>query len=437
MTSPVQIAIAFGSVGALVGVMALVRRFATRLSLAPEVQRKLIHVVTGLYALGLPWIFPDKWPVYMLVAMTLVVMLALRIPGLADGLGQTLHGVERHSYGDFSFALAIGLCLFLAQDNVLLYVVPIAVVAFGDAAGALAGSAYGHLKFRIEGGQKSIEGTAAVFVVTLLVAIVCFLLLTDLPLANLLALSFMVAAFGALVEAQSWRGFDNLFLPLGLLIFLRVHGESDLPELYSIAVIFSFAILGFIVIGPRLGLSAHASSVYVVAVFLIIAMTEPKNAVLPALVLVVHAWSAARNPSDDAYGELDIVAALAFISFGWLALGRAMDWNAIAFYGLTAMGLVMGLAVLALNGSLHWVVLTALTLFVLRTVAFEYGGPASTWTQPLWTLSAFCILVPAAATLAYPASFTRDRVLKLTLLALILPLGYYLYAIAMQPDTPT
>jgi phytol kinase len=38
----------------------------------------------------------------------------------------------------------------------------------------------------------------------------------------------MVAGFGTLVEAASWRGFDNLFLPLGLLIFLWVHAANQL-----------------------------------------------------------------------------------------------------------------------------------------------------------------------------------------------------------------
>ncbi|MEC7667471.1 MAG: hypothetical protein VX622_00215, partial [Pseudomonadota bacterium] len=95
--SPVfQIALALGSVAALLGLMAVVRRLATQWQISAEVQRKLVHVGTGLYALSLPWLFPDRWPVYALVGVTLIVMMVLRLPN--SKLGGTLHGVERQSY---------------------------------------------------------------------------------------------------------------------------------------------------------------------------------------------------------------------------------------------------------------------------------------------------------------------------------------------------
>jgi hypothetical protein len=98
----IQITLALGSVGVLLGLMAGVRRMARRLEIGAEVQRKLIHVATGLYALSLPWLFPDRWPVYVLIGVTLVVMLVLRLPN--SRLGKTLHGVERQSYGDLLLA---------------------------------------------------------------------------------------------------------------------------------------------------------------------------------------------------------------------------------------------------------------------------------------------------------------------------------------------
>jgi phytol kinase len=81
-----QITLALTSVGVLLGLMALVRRAARSMQISAEVQRKLIHVGTGLYAILLPWLFPDRWPVYVLVGVTLVVMLVLRLPN--SRLGQ-------------------------------------------------------------------------------------------------------------------------------------------------------------------------------------------------------------------------------------------------------------------------------------------------------------------------------------------------------------
>ena len=78
-----QLVIAFGSVAALLVLMALARR----LPVSAEVKRKLVHVGTGVYAMGLPWLFPDRWPVYMIVALTLVMMVALRLPQISGRLG--------------------------------------------------------------------------------------------------------------------------------------------------------------------------------------------------------------------------------------------------------------------------------------------------------------------------------------------------------------
>ncbi len=429
MSVALQIALALASVAVLLGLMALVRRGARAMGLAAEVQRKLVHVGTGLYALCLPWIFPDRWPVYMLIGLTLIVMLGLRLPRFAKGIGGALHGVERSSYGDFLLAGSVGLCFFLAEGQALLYVLPLAVLTLADAAAALVGTRYATRLYKVEEGYKSLEGTVAFFVVTLTLSVVCLLGLTDLPLANVLALALMVTGFGTLVEAQSWRGFDNLFLPLGLLLFLSVHLESNLLELIVLAMIFMASLLGFHAVGTRVGLSGHACRVYVVAMFLVLAVTAPQNALLPALVLCAHVWARVQAPGRDEYGDLDVVAALALISFGWLAVGNAVGASAIGFYGLTAMGLCMGLSVIALCGYVPWIILISLALFALREVVVMLNPAPSNWAEPLGVWAGANLVLMAGLPLFLPGVFARDRVLKMTALALILPIISYAYMV--------
>lgn len=431
MTLTAQLIIAFGSVAALVVLMALARR----LPFSAEVKRKLVHVGTGVYAMSLPWLFPDRWPVYMIVGLTLVMMVLLRMPQISGRLGEAVHSVERRSYGDFLLAISVGLCFFLADGVALFYVLPIAVLTLADAAAALAGTAYGTRRFRVEEGIKSVEGTAVFFVITLLVALICLMFMSDLPPLNMLTLALLVAGFGALVEAQSWRGFDNLFLPLGLLVFLEVHSESSLFELIPIAVLFVLAIVGSRVIGPRCGLSTHAARVYVVAMFLILASVELQNAILPALVLVAYPWAAAQNPGGDDFGDLDMVAGLALFSFGWLALGTAVGWNAVQFYGLTAMGLVMGLSTLALRRNLIWVPIIAAALLGLRYGVTQLNPEETLWAEPTVILACLCLALSAAVSAALPDMFFRHRVLKLTLLSMILPLAYYTLAVIDRGGT--
>ncbi len=433
MTVPWQMGLAFGSVAVLVGLMAAVRRAAQAGGLDAEVQRKLIHVGTGLYALTLPWLFPDRWPVYLLLAITLVVMTVLRLPQLTGGLGAALHGVARRSYGDYLLAIAVGLCFFLSNGEPLTYVLPIAVLTLADAAAALAGTAYGTRHFQVEEGAKSIEGSVVFFVVTVLVSMTCLMFFSDLPPANILALSLMVAGFGTLVEAQSWRGFDNLFLPLGLYLFLALHTGNTLGELAALAAIFLTAILGGLLVGPRIGLTFHASRVYVVAMFLILSVTYAQNAILPGLVLLTHAWASLAAPPRDAHGELDVVAGLALISFGWLALGEAAGQNAVLFYGLTAMGLAAGLAAIALRARPLPALATAVGLVALREGIAALNPPVATWAEPLWPLALLCVLSTTIPVLAAPAAFAGDRVLRLALLAVVLPLGTYLYFVFGAP----
>jgi phytol kinase len=432
----IQITLALGSVGVLLGLMAGVRRMARRLEIGAEVQRKLIHVATGLYALSLPWLFPDRWPVYVLIGVTLVVMLVLRLPN--SRLGKTLHGVERQSYGDLLLAVSVGLCLFLAGDDLYLYVLPIAVLTLADAAAALAGSTYGTRFFRIEDGRKSVEGSAVFFLITLLISIVCLMLMTPLPPLNILVISMMVAGFGTLVEAASWRGFDNLFLPLGLLIFLSVHAGNSLAELFSFAGLFVASILAFRHVAPLIGLNRHAAHVYVTAVFLLLAVTAVQNAIIPILVLAAHAWSRSAAPGEARFPDLDIVAALALVSFGWLALGTATGLNAVTFYGVTAIGMVMGLSAVALAGRLMIVrvlsfAIIALVVGLLHALAFALNPEASTWNGPMWGLVLASMGLAALAPSILSRGLDGDRVAWITALSLALPLPAYLLAMGSMP----
>ena len=408
MSAPVQIAIALASVLVLLGLMAVVRRIATAHEIGPEMQRKLVHIGTGLYALTLPWLFPDRWPVYLLVGVTLVVMLVLRLPKIATtGLGATLHGVERHSYGDLMLAIAVGMCLFLSGDQPWLYVLPIAILTRADAAAALAGSSYGRKFFIVEEGRKSIEGSVVFFTLSFLISLVCLMLMTPLPPVNM------------------------------LLIFLATHAQKDPLSLAVLAVGFAISVITFLSVAGPLGLTRHSARVYVIALFLLLAATAFHNAVVPLLVLFVHAWTRSTNPGAGRFPDLDVVAAVALISFGSLVLGQATGWNAVSFYGVVMMGLATGLAALALVPQPVWQRVAALLalaalLCLLRQWALAENPASANWAGPLWGVVLASLLLTALVPSRWPRKFYHRRMAKLSLLALILPLSTYLYAIAMD-----
>lgn len=427
MSAPVQIAIAVASVAVLLGLMAAVKRLASARDVSPEVQRKLVHMGTGLYALTLPWLFTDDWPVYMLVGLTLVVMAVLRLPAFSKGgIGETLHGVERQSYGDFLLALAVGGVFLLADGNVILYVLPIAILTLADAAAALTGSRYGRKFFIIEDGQKSIEGSTAFFMITLVISMVCLLLLSDVSRPNVILLAVMAAAFGTLVEADSWRGFDNFFLPAGLLVFLAIHMNSPWQELMALIGMFLVAILMFMHVAPRFGMTRHEARVYVIAIFLLFSVTAFQNTVLPLLVFVMHAAAHRLNPCKASYPTLDIVAGIALTSFGWLAVGLVGGANALMYYGLMSVGLCVGFGAVAMGGKPVWMragaaTILGLVLFGLYSALMLYNPVFVRWPGDMTLTGIVVIGAMVVAGSANPAFFDTQRAAKLTLLALIVP----------------
>jgi dolichol kinase len=441
MTVVLPVVLALASVAVLLGLMAGVRRLAQGRGWPPEVQRKIVHIGTGLFALLLPVLFADDWPVYLLLGLTLVVMLALRSGRFSQGIGATLHAVERRSYGDFFLALAVGLVFLLSGREPLFYVLPLAVLTLSDAAAALAGTAYGRRFFEVEGGRKSLEGSAVFFMVTLIVAMVCLLLLSEIPRANVVLIAVMVAAFGTLVEADSWRGFDNLFLPLGILIFLMVHYHRAPGELLALMALFSAALVLLYGAAPGLGLSFHMVRVYVVAAFLLLSVTAVQNTVLPLLFLMLHAGLQARLPAAGAGHRPvhDAVAVVALVSFGWLALGQAFGANALDYFAMTCMGLCAGLVMLTLPLHAPWralvAVLAGAVLYALWSGLTALNPETARWTGGIAVWGVVSLGVAAVPPYVWPGRFADLGMARLAGLAAAVPVLVYagMQVIGEQP----
>ncbi|MEM9796397.1 MAG: hypothetical protein AAF919_07905 [Pseudomonadota bacterium] len=439
ITGPWQLLTAALSVITLLGLMWLVRRAARARGLSAEVQRKLVHIGTGLYAMTLPWLFTDRWPVLVLIAFTLVVMAVLRLPALAKGgIGETLHGVERQSWGDILLALAVLVVFLLADGQAILYILPLAILTLADAAAALTGSRYGRVFFPVEDGHKTLEGSVAFFIVTLILSMVCLLLLSDVSRGGVILLSVIVAAFATQVEAESWRGFDNFFLPAGVAIFLDGHLQDGVGLLIAIAILFALVTWAFLRAARALGLTAHTARVYVIAIFLLISATALQNVVLPILVFVAHGLARRFNPSDADHPELDIVAALALVSFGWLGLGLAAGYNAVDFWGLTAACLCAGLGTLAAQrapGLLRLAVPLAVAagLFALWRGIVPLNAAVTGWSGDLTALAVGGLALSVAVPFLSPRAFSTQRAGRLALLSLAAPLaGFALAAARME-----
>jgi phytol kinase len=201
-------------IAALGGLMLVVRSLQARKIVGPEIGRKLVHVGMGIIALPFPWIFRDSYPIWLLAALSIAILSAVRLmPTVASRFGEVLGGVDRTSLGEIFFPLGVALAFTLAHGDAAAFCAAVGVLAFADTAGALVGTRWGRLRYSFVGHKKSVEGSTAVLVVsTVCVAIASTTLGTKTWNGGLTS-GLLVGLVAALVEAVSSCGLDNLLLP--------------------------------------------------------------------------------------------------------------------------------------------------------------------------------------------------------------------------------
>ncbi|MDR2982807.1 MAG: hypothetical protein LBV12_11245 [Puniceicoccales bacterium] len=226
---------AWGSIGlvllALGALMGGLKLFDNRLS--PEVSRKTAHVVMGLICLSFPWLFSEMWPVVLLATLAVIGLSAVRcVSTLRTRMGSVLGGVERVSFGELYFPVAVAIVFFLSRGDKLLFCIPVLMLTLADAAGALIGSNYGRTRYSTaDGTRKSWEGSLAFFSVAFLCAHVPILLFSTTGRAESLLIGILLAGLVMLAEAAAWRGLDNLFIPLAAHGLLKEYLGMDVSAL--------------------------------------------------------------------------------------------------------------------------------------------------------------------------------------------------------------
>lgn len=193
----------------------------------PEVARKTLHVSMGLVTLSFPWLFARTWPVLLLACLSILAFLALRAyPALKLRIGPAIHRVSRASLGEMHFVLGTGAVFVLSAGDALMFCIPMLVLTLADAAAALIGTWYGRHRFAAYHGQKTVEGSAAFFVVALGCVYLPLSLLTPAQGAEHAAVAVFVAAIATGLEATAGRGLDNLIVPVGAYVALKASGLS-------------------------------------------------------------------------------------------------------------------------------------------------------------------------------------------------------------------
>jgi len=194
------------------GILLLAEWLRRKVQADPEIARKVVHIGTGNVIL-LAWGY--QIPAWVGVSAS-VVAGGVAIASHYLPILPSVNSIHRKSWGTFFYAVSIGVLvsLFWSLHKPQYAAIGVLVMAWGDGLAALIGQRFGTHKYQIWGMQKSWEGTATMFSVSLLVS-----LLVLLATGESFFLSWLVASAIALIatglEAFSKMGIDNLTVPVG------------------------------------------------------------------------------------------------------------------------------------------------------------------------------------------------------------------------------
>lgn len=305
--------------------------------LSPEGSRKTVHVLLGVAIAAFPLVFSERWPVLVLAGLALATLLPLRlVPRLRKRIGSGLHDVPRESLGELCLPLAAAAIWWLAPGDPLRFSIPMLVLAGADAAAALVGGRYGRTPLTSETGRKSWEGAAA-FAVTAYIAVhIPLLLWSEAGRAECLLLAACFAVLMTAVEAVSWHGLDNLFIPL--VGWLLIDSWLGLPagELaVRLGMATGLCALAAALRGRRT-LDDGAMAVGVLASFVAGAIGGWAWLAPPLLLFATYTRWWRLPPDANAHHGSRVLLALALPGLAWLAAGQiGLHWRA-AFPGYVA-----------------------------------------------------------------------------------------------------
>ena len=215
----------------------IIAEICYRKGLNVEITRKFVHFAGAFVTIIFPFIFKTHWAVLILAVLFCGVMLITKKTGTL----QSVHAVERKSYG------------------AIYYVISILILAVSDAFAALVGKNYGMNEYIVEvGSKKTMEGSFTFFLTSFLITHLILLLTTNVGKVESVLVAILVAIIITVFESVSLKGADNLFIPLGTMFILSKNIQPTIEGItFQLTVLVAFLVSYLIIMFPykRIGFS--------------------------------------------------------------------------------------------------------------------------------------------------------------------------------------
>ena len=121
-----------------------------------------------------------------------------------------------HALGLFFYAGIWTILIAIFANHIWIVALAIVPMVYGDGFAALIGQKFGKVKYKVFGGEKSLEGSLTMFVITTVMSVFVWMVFTSIgctmPAFNLVNI-IVISAVATLCEAFSYGGIDNLTVP--------------------------------------------------------------------------------------------------------------------------------------------------------------------------------------------------------------------------------
>ena len=196
-----------------------------------KASRKFLHAMIGNLPFIIPFFTSNIYPILVAAPFVLVTLFASRyspfprVRSRLSGLADLTE--EGHAFGLVFYAISYTvLALFFASKPYII-AAGILPMAYGDAAASIVGERYGRTKYKITT-KKSVEGSAAMFVVSFLslsIGLILYSAFYSFTVFDRFVGVLLTALMATLIEGLSPLGFDNLTVPvISALTFLVLSG---------------------------------------------------------------------------------------------------------------------------------------------------------------------------------------------------------------------
>jgi len=175
-------------------------------NLHTEFSRKFIHITVGSFVAF--WPFFLSWNQIRLLGVAFLVVVAV---SKYLGFFKAIHSVQRPTWGEVFFALAVGAVTFVTHDKYI-YMAALLQMSLADGMAAVVGVRYGRSQtYKVLGHIKSLAGSATFYVISVCILIAYMHFAGHyIPAPKLVGLSLVATV----LENFGVAGLDNLLVPV-------------------------------------------------------------------------------------------------------------------------------------------------------------------------------------------------------------------------------